>query len=61
MRLEVNRAEMASLAVEGEDPERLTELRSALGLGDWENVSYPRMLQYLAGITPLPVAARVRV
>jgi hypothetical protein len=61
VRMEVNGAELASLAVEGEDPAALARLRADLDLAAWENVSYPRMLQYLAGVVPLPADAPARV
>ncbi|MFU8815340.1 MAG: hypothetical protein ACNA7W_08335 [Pseudomonadales bacterium] len=61
VRMEVNGAELASLALEDEDPERLMKLRAKLQLGGWENVCYPRMLQYLSGMAPLPPGAEARV
>jgi hypothetical protein len=61
VRLQVNGAEMASLAVEGEDPEAVLALVLELALADWENVSYPRMLQYLSGVLPLPAEGGARV
>lgn len=61
VRMDVNGAELASLAVESEDATALSRLRIELKLGDRENVSYPRMLQYLAGIAPLPADAAARV
>jgi len=61
VRMEVNGAELASLAVEGEDSDAVARLRADLDLATWENVSYPRMLQYLSGMAPLPPDAPARV
>jgi hypothetical protein len=61
VRMEVNGAEMASLAVEGEHPAAVLALRAELDLESWENVSYPRMLLYLSGVLPLPGDAGARV
>jgi hypothetical protein len=61
VRLEINGAELASLAVEAEDAEAVVALRAELRLEGRENVSYPRMLQYLAGFAPLPPGAAARV
>jgi hypothetical protein len=61
VKMEINGAELASLAVEGEDATAVSALRADLQLDACENVSYPRMLQYLAGVAPLPVDAAARV
>jgi hypothetical protein len=61
VRLEVNGAELCSLALEGEEPGAVLEVRAALELVNCENVSYPRMLQYLSGLRALPPDAPGRV
>jgi hypothetical protein len=61
VRMEINGAELASLAVEGEDAAAVRQLRSDLQLDECDNVSYPRMLQFLAGLAPLPNDAVARV
>ena len=50
----VNGAAIRTAAVEAEDPELVLETRQLLGLGDYENVSYPLALKRIVGMEPMP-------
>jgi len=52
--LMVNGAAIGSAAVEAEDPDLVLETRQLLGLGEYDNVSYPLALKRIVGMEPLP-------
>ncbi len=60
-RVWVNGAGLASLAVECSDPAQLRTVLGELSLNNSRNVSYPRMLNELCGLLPLPESDSRRV
>lgn len=50
----VNGAAIRTTAVEAEDAERVLDTRKWLGLGEYENVSYPLALKRILGMEPTP-------
>jgi len=50
----VNGAAIRTAAVEAEDPALVLETRQLLGLGEYQNVSYPLALKRILGMEPMP-------
>lgn len=51
----VNGACIRTAAVEAEDPDLVLDTRKWLGLGEYENVSYPLALKRILGMEPMPL------
>jgi exopolyphosphatase/guanosine-5'-triphosphate,3'-diphosphate pyrophosphatase len=49
----INDASLESLAIESLDPKDVTDLRFVLGLADFHNISYPRLVRHVIGMNPL--------
>lgn len=50
----INGAGLETIAIESVDATKITECRHLLGLDDFWNVNYPRLIQHVIGMNPLP-------